>query len=191
MRLKPVHRFSEVLALFGGGFAHVEPYLRDRAVIGQQLLKLRHVEGFVGGRNWVTVAWDVSAGARLMPIDRRVVDAEFHSPTSTCIGELFHDILLIGRCINDVVACLRSVKHVEAVVVLGRYHDEPHARGFGQGNDGVGIEVRRIELTGESAVLVQRNGRIGHDLLAVTVIDLLALPNAAESRIQAEVDEQS
>ena len=60
---------------------------------------------------------------------------------------------------------------------------------FGQCNHGIGIPFGWIEILRGGRVLIEWDGSIGHDLLTVAVVDRLALPDAAELRVETEVDE--
>src|SRR6185312_15056772 len=104
--------------------------------------------------------------------------------------QLYH-VALVRGAVDDVVAVLRGMEHRETVVVLCGEHDELHARGLGQRHDGIGIELLRIEALGQYLVLGYGHRREGLDLLAVTLRDALAVPYAAQLRVQAEVDKQA
>ena len=83
------------------------------------------------------------------------------------------------------------MEHIEAVVVLGSDDDELHTSSFGQCNNSVRIEPCWIEICSESRIFVERNWRVRHDLLAVSVVDLLAVPYATQRGVEAEVNEHA
>jgi len=98
---------------------------------------------------------------------------------------------VVGCGIHDVVVRLRRVEHVEAIVMLGGDGDEFHAGALGKSNDCVRVKVNRIKLGGRRSILVERDGTVRHDLLAVSVVDLFALVHPAKLGVETEVDEHT
>src|SRR6185437_7962306 len=190
LRLQRVHSTGETRALRRRGLAHVEPHFADRTVTAHQLADLRYVEVGLHRCDRVVVVGAVLA-VHPVPVDGGVVHAERHVRPRAGLGEHLHHIALVRGVVDDVVAVLRGMEHRETVVVLGGEHDELHARGLGQRHDGIGIELLRIEALGQYLVLGYGHRREGLDLLAVTLRDALAVPYAAQLRVQAEVDKQA
>lgn len=189
--LEVVNGLGEGAALSGGGLAHVEPDLAERAVAGEEFFELGDVEGGVRVGEQVTVALDVGAAGGVMPVDGGVVDTEPKAAAGASFGELLDDVLAIGRGLNDVEVRLLRREHVEAVVVLGGDDDVLHAGSFGESDDGVGVKLGGVEAGCELGVLVARDVRVGHDLLAIALGDGLALPDATEFGVETEVDEHA
>jgi hypothetical protein len=98
----------------------------------------------VGGLRGVAVAGVVEVG-------RGVVEAEGHIFGLGGFDELGHDVFLIGR-VGDFVIGVGGVEHAEAVVVFGGEDDVALAGGFGEADEGAGVELFRVEADGQGTV---------------------------------------
>ena len=183
----------------GALFVHVgrcvPPQHGDRAVVGQNLLHLRHgdiadvivhaaVLGFVpmsaGGR-----------AARIVPVLRlRIVKSQFHAVFLARLGQRLEQIFAVGRGFDDVPVAGLRIEQRKAVVVLAGDDDVFHAGFFGELHPLVGIVFDRIELLGVLAIFGHGNLAAVHDPLA-DAADLLAVVGAGGHGIHAPVDEHA
>ena len=152
----------------------VEPDPPDLAVPRQQLAQLR----VHGVQVAVPVALLVAAGeaagpaARevvgVVPVELRVVEEELDALLVAGVGQHLQHVLPVGRAVHDVVVAHLRVEHREAVVVLRRDRDVPHARGLGHRHP-----RRRVVLDGVERrrhvplVLRDREALLLHDPLAL------------------------
>ena len=187
--LELVDPLGHALRLLGGGAAHVEPQLGDRAVVGQELSQLRLDDGrhqvFIDG---VDVA--VGLGGLLGPVDDREVEGELDAELVALGGQLLHRVLAVVGLLDDVVVGRLRVPHGEAVVVLGRDHQVGHARVVDRLADGRGIEVGG-QVLGLGQVVVGGDVLPGLDLLGVAHALAVAVVVAAVDGVDAEVHEHA
>ncbi len=97
-----------------------------------------------------------------------------------------------GGPIDDVVLADLRFIHGETVVMFGGDDQIFHAGGFGEGDDGLGVEFGGVELMGALAIFGDRDVEALHDPFGFGVRrNLLAVPFAGEGGIRAEVDEHA
>ena len=187
--LELVDPLGHALRLLGGGAAHVEPQLGDRAVVGEELSQLRLDDGrhqvLIDG---VDVA--VGLGGLLGPVDDREVEGKLDAELVALGGQLLHRVLAVVGLLDDVVVGRLRVPHGEAVVVLGRDHQVGHARVVDRLADGRGVEVGG-EVLGLGQVVVGGDVLPGLDLLGVAHALAVAVVVAAVDGVDAEVHEHA
>src|SRR5205814_9018490 len=98
----------------------------------------------------LTVAQSIAAtggiAAGMVPVlHLGVIDAEVDALAVGCLGELLDDVALERRGINDVER-VTGFEHRKAIVMLRGDNDVLHASIFGDLDEIVGIELRRVEL---------------------------------------------
>ena len=187
--LEFVDPLGHALRLLGGGAAHVEPQLGDRAVVGEQLGQLRLDDG----RHQVLIdGVDVSVGfgGLLCPVDDREVEGELHAELVALGGQLLHRVLAVVGLLDDVVVGRLRVPHGEAVVVLRRDHQVLHTRVVDRLADGGGVEVCG-QVLGLEQVVVGGDVLPGLDLLGVAHALAVAVVVAAVDGVDAEVHEHA
>ena len=187
--LELVDPLGHALRLLGGGAAHVEPQLGDRAVVGEELSQLGLDDGrhqvFIDG---VDVA--VGLGGLLRPVDDREVEGELDAELVALGRQLFHRVLAVVGLLDDVVVGRLRVPHGEAVVVLRRDHQVLHTRVVDCLADGGGVEVRS-QVLGLEQVVVGGDVLPGLDLLGVAHALAVAVVVAAVDGVDAEVHEHA
>ena len=187
--LELVDPLGHALRLLGGGAAHVEPQLGDRAVVGEELSQLRLDDGrhqvLIDG---VDVA--VGLGGLLGPVDDREVEGKLDAELVALGGQLLHRVLAVVGLLDDVVVGRLRVPHREAVVVLRRDHQVLHTRVVDCLADGGGVEVRGQVLSLEQ-VVVGGDVLPGLDLLGVAHTLAVAVVVAAVDGVDAEVHEHA
>ena len=187
--LELVNPLGHALRLLGGGAAHVEPQLGDRAVVGEELGQL----GLDDGRHQVLIdGVDVAVGlGRLLgPVDDREVEGELHAELVALGRQLLHRVLAVVGLLDDVVVGRLCVPHGEAVVVFRRDHQVLHTRVVDRLADSRGIEVRG-QVLGLEQVVVGGDVFPGLDLLWVAHALAVAVVVAAVDGVDAEVHEHA
>ena len=187
--LELVNPLGHALRLLGGGAAHVEPQLGDRAVVGEELGQL----GLDDGRHQVLVEGvdvAVGLGGLLGPVDDREVEGELDAELVALGGQLLHRVLAVGGLLDDVVVGRLRVPHGEAVVVLRRDHQVLHTRVVDRLADGGGIEIRG-QVLGLEQVVVGGDVLPGLNLLGVAHALAVAVVVAAVDGVEAEVHEHA
>ena len=187
--LELVDPLGHALGLLGGGAAHVEPQLGDRAVVGQKLSQL----GLDDGRHQVLIdGVDVAVGlgGLLRPVDDREVEGELDAELVALGRQLLHRVLAVVGLLDDVVVGRLRVPHREAVVVLRRDHQVLHTRVVDCLADGGGIEICG-QVLGLEQVVVGGDVLPGLDLLGVAHTLAVAVVVAAVDGVDAEVHEHA
>ncbi|SIA68473.1 Uncharacterised protein [Mycobacteroides abscessus subsp. abscessus] len=187
--LELVNPLGHALRLLGGGAAHVEPQLGDRAVVGEELGQL----GLDDGRHQVLIdGVDVAVGlgGLLGPVDNREVEGELDAELVALGGQLLHRVLAVVGLLDDVVVGRLRVPHGEAVVVLRRDHQVLHTRVVDRLADGGGIEIRG-QVLGLEQVVVGGDVLPGLNLLGVAHALAVAVVVAAVDGVDAEVHEHA
>ena len=191
--LQGLDQIVDATALFlGHAHGRVEPHQADLAVVGQQFAQLgQALVAVVLAVVLLAVGLAVAKAVFLVPVLRlRVVDAQFHPRLAAGVGQLAERVAAKGRGIYDVVGGAAGMVHGKAVVMLGGEDDVLHARILRQTHDGPGVEALRVKLFGQRAVFLHGYLQMAHDPLG-HLRRLLALPFAAEQRIQPPVDEHA
>jgi len=168
--LEPVHEVHKLPRLrWRDRSRRVEPDAGDGTVVGQQLLDLRHRLAPKVAREVAALRREVPRVAdrvALVPVLRlRVVEPQTQAFGPARIRQLPERVAAEGRGVHDVVRADRGLEHGEAVVVLGRDHDVPHARGLGQPDPLESIEPRGVETPGDLLIFRHRDfGALHHPL---------------------------
>ena len=125
----------------------IEPDPADLAVLREQLAELAvHVVEVavpvpVVGPAGIATRAPSRVVVGMVPVQLGVVEEELYPLTVALVGQHLQDVLVVRRAVDDVVVRDLGVEHGEAVVVLARDRDVPHACRPGQGDP-----FRRIEL---------------------------------------------
>ena len=119
----------------------VEPDLVDRAVVRQELAKLRAE---------MLVVFRGIAVARLVPVPGRKVDADAEPEFAAGLDHVAHDVALAAapRAAFDAVRSEAARPEAEAVVVLRREDQHAHPGGLESLDPLARVEVRRVEELG-------------------------------------------
>ncbi len=165
--LQFAHHLDEVLAVpvgaalahlprLGGGVAEVEEHHVHLAVVGEQLAHLAaQVLGIFGLVARLVQLRAVGMAAhrvqvvddelRVMPVDDRMVEADFHVLAAESIGHRPDEVFAAGG-VGGVVIGQRRVEQAEAVVVLGGDDEVLHARPGGGFRPDLGVVQVRVEV---------------------------------------------
>ena len=173
----------------------IEPDQAHWAVVAQQFLHLRLglsaqvlVEILAVVRAEIP---GVSGAVRLVPVLRlRIVEAEPDVVPRARRRQFAQRIAVKRGRVPDVVLAHRRMVHGEPVVMLAGDHDVLHPGIFGHPHPFLGIELHRIEVSGELLVLLHRDLGAVHDPLA-DPRDRLSLPLTGRNRVQPPVNEKA
>jgi len=165
------------LAIPEAELAASEPPALDKAMLLQMVHIPRHAARELGvfgaglqqrlpvARRWV-FSGGVDVSRRVMPVQDRIVEAEFETLLLRFIRK-GPDWIFAVRCgIDYVVLADAAVEHREPVVMLRSDNDVLHAGVFGDSDPLSSVKLDRVELRSEFLVFGPRDASPIHDPLA-------------------------
>ena len=124
----------------------------------------------------------------MIPVNDAIIQPEFNSVRLAGSTEFSEEVASFKGCIGDIEIGILTIPEAKPLMVLSGDHQIGHPRLLGRPNDEISVELDRIKSLGKLRVFVSID--IGLTLNPFRIAtDLLALPHAAELRIETKVNE--